>query len=325
MPLSLSLGIKIGGLTMGGVSIPQAPVLSDAAVTVEAGIATFTGVIGTEGNETTITILWGTVDGVLPNEIPVGVYSEDGSFSKEVDSDTFPSGEIFWQFKAESVGGVVFSTQQATKVNQIPQSLKDGNCVGYFDFLDISNMAITGSEISEITDKLGSEVKMTGSCTFNELGAIFNGISHFMQSELIASLKNKVSIYAVIKQITWTSGRFFFDGTATNHCGVSQFGTYPQIRMQSGLTSIFNNDMPLDVYVLLRVRFDGANSTIQVNDNTMIVGNPGNRDMGRLVVGRGGGGTGNGNFQITDLIVRSVFDAADDYQEIGDYLKKKLN
>jgi len=118
MPLSLSLGIKIGGLSMGDVSIPQAPVLSEAAVTVEDGIATFTGVIGTEGNDTTITILWGIVDGDLPNEIPVGVYTEDGTFEKEVDSDTFPSGEIFWQIKAENVGGVVFSTQQATLLNQ---------------------------------------------------------------------------------------------------------------------------------------------------------------------------------------------------------------
>ena len=91
-----------------------------------------------------------------------------------------------------------------------------------------------------------------------------------------------------------------------------------------GSFSADENNLLIDTYGIVRCLFNGASSTLQVNNNTQITGDFGANDLGGFVLGADGNLASRfTHMEVKEVIVRNVADSAQDEGTIYNYLSSK--
>ena len=226
--------------------------------------------------------------------------------------------------KALTYGGKVLTYPAISAV------LEDGNTVAWYIADNLTTITKDGSNlVSRWNDYLGSgrdliQATGTNQPLWSANGILFDGVDNIMITANFGPYAQPYMIYMVLKQVTWGNNEYFYDlDKSGNDIITRSFGTTPAIQIYSG--TVLGNDVNLivNVFGITRSLHNGANSSLQVNNNAKTTGNAGNINNGNGVI-LGGGGAGNySNIQIKEFILRNVDDTDADETVIYNYLKDK--
>jgi hypothetical protein len=130
--------------------------------------------------------------------------------------------------------------------------------------------------------------------------------------------------YIVLKQVTWTANERFFDGNVISSVFLQQRfgGISPQIEMYGGVMLGNCIDLILNTYGVVRMLFNGVNSSLQVNQSPVIAGNAGLNNSNGLTLGSRTGGLSFCNIEVKEIILRRIADTAANQLLIYNYLKR---
>lgn len=139
---------------------------------------------------------------------------------------------------------------------------------------------------------------------------VFDGVNDYLKTANF-TLPQPVSVYMLVNQITSNAG-YVWDGATINDCGIRQTGS-PTLTMNAGTDgpATAAGTPALGSYVAVGAVYNGASSTLQLNQGTATVGSVGSNVMGGLTIAvRGDVPAGTfSNIQVKEII---VFPAAHD-------------
>jgi hypothetical protein len=125
-----------------------------------------------------------------------------------------------------------------------------------------------------------------------------------------------LSFYIVMNQVSWNSGRIF-DGTTANQGTLFQYDSSPKLSLYEGAHIITSGALvPLNEFMIVRVVFDGASSSIQINNLSAVTGTLNAVNMTNVKLS-----SGTMVMQIKDFIIRTVNDNPSNSLAIYNYLK----
>lgn len=157
-------------------------------------------------------------------------------------------------------------------------------------------------------------------------GILFDG-SNDRLSMATRVLNQPVTVYLVFNPKTWTQYDQIISFEGNSAWGLNQAQSSPRMRANAGTASndSANSDMALDTVGIVRIVFNGANSRLQVNEQTPIAGNFGTGTIGAISIGDLYlGGLRDANICLQKAIVRSIDDSGGMYDPIYNALKKKV-
>ena len=101
------------------------------------------------------------------------------------------------------------------------------------------------------------------------------------------------TLILAVKIVGWVSNNYLIDGTSTGaSSALIQHTTTPRVALYAGGAFVDNNDLALDGnYHLITAIFNGASSSIQIDNLSAVTGNPGSTAPGSLYLGNYSGGT----------------------------------
>jgi hypothetical protein len=213
--------------------------------------------------------------------------------------------------------------------------VEDGNTVMWFDSTDITTIIKNVSnQVSSWGDKLGvaanallqngaDSIKPVWSAT----GVLFDGVNDFMKTAGTILLNQPTFLYAVINFKSFTANDFVFDGVANARGQMKNQQTGVALVSVSAGTETFGKDVvAADRRVIIRILFNGANSSIQINNNALWTGNLGTASMSGLTLARAGGsGTAYGHIEAQEFILRKSADGTVFNNSVMNYLKTKYS
>lgn len=112
----------------------------------------------------------------------------------------------------------------------------------------------------------------------------FDGVSEFLKAAAF-TLNQPTTIYLVYKQISWTNQRWIFDGNTLNKGALIQDTATPTLKANAGIGSGGNSNLAVGATGVVAVVFNGASSSIRVNNTTATSGNFGANNMGGFTLG----------------------------------------
>ena len=230
-----------------------------------------------------------------------------------------------------TAGCLQLATGLAMTLNKlyIEKLLRDTNTEGSWDFLDLDNLTKSGAElIGTCSDQLGSA---------HQLNQATDGIkptwsasegATFVDDLMVAvfTLNQPTFIYAVIKPLSWTASRAFWDGGAGVNRGIlSQNTSTPNVYAYAGAGSALSPDLTLNEWHIVRVLYNGADSLLQIDDHDPITGNFGTANMGGIWLGSLNLLGYNAHFSMKRLIARKSADVTEVHLAFFAYLKCKYD
>jgi len=77
-------------------------------------------------------------------------------------------------------------------------------------------------------------------------------------------------IFAVVKPLSWTYGDYLLQGYTDNTNIIIQHGTTPDVKISDSSLYSGAGNLPIGQFGIIRALFNGANSSLQVNENAKI-------------------------------------------------------
>jgi hypothetical protein len=154
---------------------------------------------------------------------------------------------------------------------------------------------------------------------------IFDGSDNFMCTPPF-SFESPITLYAVIKQISWTDNDYLIDGLTVNNLKLAQSGVTP--RLSATAAAILSDNLPISNWGIIRLKQVGNTKTLIIDDNTATTANiVGYNSPGGIVLGTRGNlpGALYGNFAVREIIARQADDDATNQAIIYSYLKRKYH
>lgn len=155
-------------------------------------------------------------------------------------------------------------------------------------------------------------------------GIQFDGVNDKLATADFA-ISQPLHVFIVFKQITWTDLDFIycFDNDTVAGPRSYQTTSSPQIGMRSSLNNVnlTGSEIPTGTIALLAHFYNGASSTAQVNNNTVI--GPANAETGSvdgLTLASYGGGANFANITICEFFAYSSEKTGDDLTAIKNYV-----
>lgn len=112
----------------------------------------------------------------------------------------------------------------------------------------------------------------------------FDGIDDWLRSVAFTWNQPEV-IYMVLNQITWTSTDIIFDGFGASYvCLLQQYPASGDLRIYAG-GAVEGVNLPVDSFGIIRAIFNGATSSIRLNNNSPVEGNAGTSNAGGFTLG----------------------------------------
>lgn len=154
----------------------------------------------------------------------------------------------------------------------------------------------------------------------------FNGTSSYCKSPSFV-VAQPLYVFMVLKEITWTGSRRFIDGGSVNKAVMGQYNLTPKVGLFAGTATVpIDETHDLGYWGLMDGFFSGASSTVQVNGNLSVTGNPGASgytDGVTLAAAGNLSGSFFSNIQIAELIIADSTLTAPQRTQIRDYLFSK--
>ena len=202
-------------------------------------------------------------------------------------------------------------------MQNISDAVRDGNTILWWDADDkyINN---------PVKDKLGSgNDVITGSCGLSdEDGFTFNGIDQYLRTANFA-LAQPFMVYIVFKQDGWGSTNRIFSGAVVNSSELFQQSMQPMYKAdgEGAAPDYLLDKHSLKTFGILKILFNGANSTIQIDDTAKITGYDFNSSgLLGITLGANYENVAFSKISVKDLIIRS---SSANETVINNYLKHK--
>jgi hypothetical protein len=134
---------------------------------------------------------------------------------------------------------------------------------------------------------------------------LFDGVDNFLKADAF-TLAQPETFYVLYKTITDTAGYIITDGNANDSALIYE-ETHPNIRQYAGaVTGVTATGPATGTYFVATAVFNGASSSVTVNDGAPSVGNAGATGAGGLTLGSNAAGSaGFANIQVKEVIVFS--------------------
>jgi hypothetical protein len=133
---------------------------------------------------------------------------------------------------------------------------------------------------------------------------LFNGTSHLLKTAAF-TLNQPCTRYLRVKPVTWTNGRYIFDGNLINRGVLFQTGVTPSVSLYAGAAAAPNTALTLGAWHSVAAVFNGATSVLQI-DGTTTTGNAGASNPGGLTLGASPSSTLWSNVEVAEEIAYNV-------------------
>ena len=291
------------------------------------------GLVLTVNSNTQITLDW-TNNGDTDYDGVSIERSTDGVTYAEIDTGT--AGDVqyvdagltedYYWYRIRYYRGSHYSAYSGVVYNAAPLVVYDGNTVGWYDYNDLTTITKDGANrVSVWADKLGSghdllQVNGADQPLWSLAnGVLFDGVSEYMKAAF-AYIQPEF-IYFVGRQVTWTINDYIFDGNTIIKGVLTQAVATPQIRTYAGTNSALDANLAVNTFGIVRVLFNGLNSSLQVNENAAWNGNSGASDMNGFTLGASGNNLAFSNIEVKEIPLRRTADNAATQTIIYDYLE----
>lgn len=226
----------------------------------------------------------------------------------------FPTNDDFSNYTAE------VSLTAATA----PAVISDGNTVGWYKYHVAADITKDVNDLVSLwKDNLasGNDIANAGATKpkWQSTGVLF--VDDTLTKTF--TLNQPEFIYFVAKHITWTVNTSPFDGGVQATGMLRDTATTPGLKAYAGSYSNQNDNLPLNQWGIIRVLFNGASSSFQIDATAKVTGNFGAANMGGFTMGSLAGGVVPGNWEVKEAIVRKVADDDTVSDSIYNYLKAK--
>ena len=204
--------------------------------------------------------------------------------------------------------------------------LDDGNTVGWYDSQALSTITKDVNEhVTAWKNKLGvatSDLTTVGGTPhWSTSGVLFDGVDDKLQNTF--ALNQPCIYYVVLKQKSFTNGDYILGGINASSFIISQDILEGDIKCESSVRLVVNGQTIIDKLTIVRVKLNGANSKIQVNDNVAVTGNAGTVNPGGILLGSARYNANYGNVEFAEIIARAVDEATGMEDGIFNYVKNK--
>jgi len=111
------------------------------------------------------------------------------------------------------------------------------------------------------------------------------------------------------KQDSWTNGIYLHDATNGDACILYQSGSSPAIQMYAGSGACNNSNLAIGTWGIITCVWNGASSSLQINNTTAATGNVGTANQGaKILVGFANDST-NAQWRFAGCIITTSLDA----------------
>lgn len=186
-----------------------------------------------------------------------------------------------------------------------------------------TGITVTGSGVSTWADQSGNGKDFTQTTDSKRPakqagGEItFDGAAHVMHTGAI-TLNQPVTIYMLMKHITWTGGDYIFDGITGAKPNLQQNGFSPRLQLSAG-TSLTNASFTLNTYGVLVAVLNGESSVLHVPGDTQS-GAAGAGNMDGITLGANWADGDPSNMEIKEMIAYTAAHDATTRTQVIDYL-----
>lgn len=218
---------------------------------------------------------------------------------------------------------ITFNTtgQTATVTNNVAD---DGETVGWYEFEDL-----TGALVSSWTDKtgLGHHLVQTGADALKPSltadGVLFDGSNDFLSA--VFAWNQPCQVYMDFKVVAFVSPKYIFDGSTADKTALYEADLSPVLRVYAGTSSNENTNLVVGTFSIVRILFNGASSSFQIDETAAITGDYGANNAGGFWLGGSNQAGVYSNIKVRRIILRKSADAAPVNTAIYECLKKKNN
>lgn len=162
--------------------------------------------------------------------------------------------------------------------------------------------------LTQATASLQPQIVSSGSLLTGANGkacARFDGSNDRMVASTW-TLATPITIFSVLKQITWTGGEYMLDGTTANNMVFMQRTSTPRVSIFTPSTFIDNNDLAVGTASLATLIYNGASSLVQINAGTTTTGTLPAGAPGGVTLGSAGNNTLFANIDLQEMILYPV-------------------
>lgn len=179
-----------------------------------------------------------------------------------------------------------------------------------------------GATASDLYSVTGAGFDLTQGSAANQPGIVsndlngktrllFDGVDDNMKSSAFTFNRPETFVLGGFRQVTWVSGRGFFDGLTLNSSVAFQNVSSPQFNCFAGSSLGLNANASVGVDYNIRVLFNDLNSESQVDQTAAITGSTGTANSGGFTLGSSGNDAANGNVKIgMAVLLNAAVDAS---------------
>jgi len=149
---------------------------------------------------------------------------------------------------------------------------------------------------------------------------LFDGVNHMLQKAF--TLVQTLTYFYVMKQVTWATNDTISNGIGSNQMLLRQHTASPKVHQYAGLSGADNADMIIGNWHIVSCVYNGASSSIRVDDNAETATSIGTQDPGGIELGRNNG-VNYANFEIAELIVYPNAIVGATRNDVHNFLKSK--
>ena len=161
-----------------------------------------------------------------------------------------------------------------------------------------------GTGVSNWVDQVSGSIELTQGTTANQpsydatetvgtladAGAMtFDGVNDSLIGTSVTSVNQPYHIFIVFKPVTWVAGKEVFtaNGAPPGYnfaFGARYGGSSPQYDINAGSADVCITEFAIGTWALGIVLFNGASSSLAMNDDAATGGNPGTGDMDNFFI-----------------------------------------
>lgn len=204
--------------------------------------------------------------------------------------------------------------------------------VAWYDASVASDLTVDGSNlVSNWRDRTGLggrdlvQATSTNQPVYNPSTktVTFDGVDNFMKTAAF-TLNQPCTVYFVGSQLTWVADRYFFDGFAVNSGAMAGQTSTPGIVIYAGgAVGATNYDWAVGERAALGLVFNGASSSIKVNDNAAQTVAVGSNNMGGFTLANAGSGASYGHCTVNEVCIYNTAHTAAQQAQFWQYAKRK--
>lgn len=150
---------------------------------------------------------------------------------------------------------------------------------------------------------------------------LFDGVDNYLKCDAF-TLNQPETLYILAKQPTWTTANYVCDGNTGDAMVIEKTTTTPTIRLKAPNGVATNTGWTVDVYAVLAAVYNGASSSLQVNNGTPSTGDAGANNASGFTLGASATPSAYSNIQVKEVILYAAAQDATTRARVIRYLSQ---